>query len=242
MPYPAGHRDKIRAKIVEAARALFNRNGFESVSVNRIMAEAGLTRGGFYGYFKSKADLYIEVLSCFFTDPNWKNTWEGVEIDLDAVQLGPQVVRAYLSRQHFDDIEGSCPMIALPSDVARAERKTKQAFEGVFGAMVGFLERDVRNQNGPALATAKGIAALCIGGMVVARAMDDRGAAENCGKHAWKLHSGSADGDSCDRIANSEAILSASVARQCSPTSDECGWSPGKKILLERGQKTTGCK
>ena len=69
-------------------------------------------------------------------------------------------------------------MIALPSDVARAERKTMQAFEGVFGAMVRFLERDVRSQNGPALATAKGIAALCIGGMVVARAMDDRGAAD----------------------------------------------------------------
>lgn len=178
MPYPAGHRDHTRAKIVQAARALFNRNGFESVSVNRIMAEAGLTRGGFYSYFESKADLYIEALSCFFTDPNWKNSWEGVEIDLNAAQLGPQVVRAYLSRQHFDNIEGSCPMIALPSDVARSDQRTRQAFEGVFGAMVRFLERDVRNDNGPTLATAKGIAALCIGGMVVARAMDDRGAAD----------------------------------------------------------------
>jgi hypothetical protein len=34
---------------------------------------------------------------------------------------GPQIVRAYLSRQHFDDVENSCPMIALLSDVARSD-------------------------------------------------------------------------------------------------------------------------
>ncbi|HEX5281015.1 MAG TPA: TetR/AcrR family transcriptional regulator [Micropepsaceae bacterium] len=78
MPYPIGHRDKIRTRIIHSARRLFNRNGFENVSVNQIMAAAGLTRGGFYQYFKSKSDLYVEALSCFFTDPNWKNTWEGV--------------------------------------------------------------------------------------------------------------------------------------------------------------------
>jgi len=44
MPYPVDHRDK---KIVQAARRLFNRNGFENATVNQIMAAAGLTRGGF---------------------------------------------------------------------------------------------------------------------------------------------------------------------------------------------------
>ena len=173
MPYPAGHRDKIRKKIIHSARRLFNQNGFENVSVNQIMAAAGLTRGGFYSYFESKSDLYAEVLSCFFTDPNWNNTWEGVEIDLRAARVGPQVVRAYLSRQHFENVEDSCPMVALPSDVARGERKAKRAFETVFRAMVRFLERDVRNRTHRANITAQAIAALCVGGMVIARAMDD---------------------------------------------------------------------
>ena len=62
MPYPAGHREQVRQKIVESARRLFNRSGFESVSVDSIMAHAGLTRGGFYSYFESKSDLYAEVL------------------------------------------------------------------------------------------------------------------------------------------------------------------------------------
>src|ERR1700690_3966812 len=91
---------RLRKRIIDSARRLFNRYGFENVSIQKIMAGAGLTHGGFYSYFQSKSDLYAEVLSCFFTDPEWKNCWEGVEIDMRK-DLGPQVVRAYLSRQHF---------------------------------------------------------------------------------------------------------------------------------------------
>jgi AcrR family transcriptional regulator len=175
MPYPAGHREQVRRKIVESARRLFNRSGFESVSVDSIMAHAGLTRGGFYSYFESKSDLYAEVLGCFFTDPNWKSRWEGVHVDLASPEAGPQIVRAYLSRQHFDDVENSCPMVALPSDVARGDAKVKTAFETVFKAMVTLLGREVRSGSQPRENTAMAIAALCIGGMVVARSMNDRG-------------------------------------------------------------------
>jgi TetR/AcrR family transcriptional regulator, transcriptional repressor for nem operon len=171
MPYPAGHREQVRKKIVESARRLFNRSGFESVSVDSIMAHAGLTRGGFYSYFESKSDLYAEVLGCFFTDPNWKNRWEGVHVDLASPDAGPQIVRAYLSRQHFNDVENSCPMVALPSDVARSDEKVKTAFETVFKAMVTLLGREVKDRSQD---TAMAIAALCIGGMVVARSMNDR--------------------------------------------------------------------
>ena len=40
MPYPADHREKIRQKIVQAARRLFNQHGFENVSINEIMGAA----------------------------------------------------------------------------------------------------------------------------------------------------------------------------------------------------------
>jgi AcrR family transcriptional regulator len=75
MPYAEGHRDRTRKKIVDSARRLFNRYGFDNVSLNEIMAGAELTRGGFYSYFDSKSELYAEVLGCFFTDPEWKNFW-----------------------------------------------------------------------------------------------------------------------------------------------------------------------
>ena len=104
MACPAGHRAAVKKNIINGAHKLFNRYGFESVSLHQIMAGAGLTQGGFYSYFKSKSDLYAEVLGYFFTDPEWKSCWEGVHVDLSSTDVGPQVVRAYLSRQHFEDV------------------------------------------------------------------------------------------------------------------------------------------
>ena len=182
MPYAAGHCTEVKGKIILSARRLFNRHGFDNVSITQIMAGADLTHGGFYSYFKSKSDLYTEVLGCFFTDPNWKSCWEGVEADLSSADVGPQVVRAYLSRQHFEDVENSCPMVALPTDVARSSKRAKRAFETVFQAMVSVLERS-SNENRPLRRVrAQATAALCIGGMVVARAMLNRARADELRK------------------------------------------------------------
>ena len=178
MPYPAGHRAAVKTKIIESARKLFNRYGFESVSVHQIMAGAGLTHGGFYSYFKGKSDLYAEVLGCFFTDPEWKSCWEGVHVDLSSTDVGPQVVRAYLSRQHFEDVENSCPMVALPTDVARSGKSARLAFQDVFKAMVDVLERSLTQNALRSRSTAQSIAALAVGGMVVARTMVDRALAD----------------------------------------------------------------
>ena len=182
MPYPAGHRATVKKNIVESARKLFNRHGFESVSLNQIMAGAGLTHGGFYAYFKSKSDLYAEVLGCFFTDPEWKSCWEGVQVDLSSTDVGPQVVRAYLSRQHFEDVENSCPMVALPTDVARSGVDARRAFETVFKAMVSVLERSLVQNEKRRRATAQSIAAMAIGGMIVARTLVDHNLADQLRK------------------------------------------------------------
>lgn len=178
MPYSADHRAMVRRRIVNSARRLFNRHGFSGVSLDAIMAGAGLTRGGFYSYFDSKSELYVEVLGCFFTDPEWQSCWEGIDVDLKSTDVGPQVVRAYLSRQHFEDVENSCPMVALPADVTRGDKRAKQAFETVFAAMVGVLERSLRANGRSRHAAAQAIAALCIGGMVVARALENRSSAD----------------------------------------------------------------
>jgi TetR/AcrR family transcriptional regulator, transcriptional repressor for nem operon len=178
MPYPTGHREQIRKNIIDSARRLFNLKGFDGVPIAAIMRGAGLTHGGFYSYFQSKSDLYREAMNCFFTDPEWKNCWEGVQVDLSATDVGAQIVNAYLSRQHFEDVENSCPMVALPTDVARSDEATRQAFETVFRAMVSVLERSLRGDRAYARVRARAIAALSIGGMVVARAIVDRAHAD----------------------------------------------------------------
>jgi TetR/AcrR family transcriptional repressor of nem operon len=173
MPYPQGHRDETKTRIVRSAQRLFNVQGFEGASIDQIMAAADLTRGAFYRYFASKSDLYAEAMDCFFTNPECGNRWEGVEVDPAKGPIGPQIVRAYLSRQHFQDIEDSCPMVALPGDVARSGANAKRAYENALKGMIEHLQSDAPETGKPDQSTALAIAALCIGGMVVARAADN---------------------------------------------------------------------
>lgn len=65
-------------------------------------------------------------------------------------------------------------MVALPSDVARSGKSARSAFETVFKSMVSVLERSLIQNGRPRRATAESIASMCIGGMVVARALVDR--------------------------------------------------------------------
>jgi TetR/AcrR family transcriptional repressor of nem operon len=217
MPYPSGHRTEVERKIVESARKLFNRHGFDGVSLHQIMAGAGLTHGGFYSYFQSKSDLYAEVLGCFFTDPHWKNCWEGVEVDLTSSGAGEQVIHAYLSDQHLENVANSCPMVALPSDVARSGPRAKRAFQTVFQAMVDVLNRSLpKAQRSSRPSTAQAIAALCVGGMVVARAIADRAHAdslrESCMSIALNLGGWQHHGKSKNRKSKSNGTSAPTIS------------------------------
>ncbi|WP_297487091.1 TetR/AcrR family transcriptional regulator [Thermococcus sp.] len=52
---------KTREKLVLAAMELFARKGFDKTTVDEIVAKAGIAKGTFYLYFKSKDDLIKEL-------------------------------------------------------------------------------------------------------------------------------------------------------------------------------------
>ncbi|WP_426664643.1 TetR/AcrR family transcriptional regulator [Rhodanobacter aciditrophus] len=176
MPYSADHKQRTRARIVECARMLFNRKGFTEVSIDEIMASAGLTRGGFYNHFRTKEELFVEAVAAY-QEFNPLERWPG--LDFDPQRCGSafarQMVDAYLSREHLDDIEGHCPMIALPSDVARAGPGVKHAYRGLLERMAGLLARNADASVDAQAARRRGLAlaALCVGGMVLARTIED---------------------------------------------------------------------
>jgi TetR/AcrR family transcriptional regulator, transcriptional repressor for nem operon len=99
------------------------------------------------------------------------------------------IVSAYLSRAHLDDIEGSCPLIGLPTDVARGGAAVKAAYAEVLEMMVGAFAAQLGPDQKAAREKALGIAALCVGGMVLARAVDDPAVADDLREAARKLAS-----------------------------------------------------
>jgi TetR/AcrR family transcriptional regulator, transcriptional repressor for nem operon len=173
MPYSPDHRAQVRERIVSSARRLFNRRGFNAVSIDDVMAEAGLTRGSFYAYFDSKSDLYSTSITAILNEKPIKN-WDGVSIDPRAGVLSAEIIGDYLSVSHFEDIDGSCPLIALPNDVSRTEESVKRAFESVLRALIDIFEQGLHRQGRAARHRALAIASLCVGGMVLARTVEDR--------------------------------------------------------------------
>lgn len=62
-------RAKTRADLLDAARELFARQGFEGSSVEQISEAAGYSRGAFYSNFTTKEDLLIALIErCFQQD------------------------------------------------------------------------------------------------------------------------------------------------------------------------------
>jgi AcrR family transcriptional regulator len=51
-----------RERLLDAAERVFLRRGLQGSSVEEIAAEAGFTRGAFYSNFKSKDELFVELL------------------------------------------------------------------------------------------------------------------------------------------------------------------------------------
>jgi TetR/AcrR family transcriptional repressor of nem operon len=190
MPYPPEHRTETRTRILDSARRLFNRNGLTEISIDKIMAGAGLTHGGFYKYFGSKEELYAEAIT-HFVNCGPTEDWQRpalMEMAPGTTPNGKRLARAildtYLSREHLDDIEGSCPVVGLATDVARCGDATKRAYRQVMEMMVGIFSANLgpnpvaseaaKARNDADSQRALAVVAMCVGGMVLARAVDDQ--------------------------------------------------------------------
>jgi len=173
MSHPPRNRDQVRHRIIRSAGLLFNRHGFTAVSIDDIMAGAGLTRGGFYSYFQSKSELYAEAISRFVSEKQ-----EDIGAFGKAPERAAQIVRDYLSLEHFEDVDRSCPLLGLPNDLSRKDRSVRMAQEQALRMMIETFERGVTPSTQSARQRALALTSLCVGGMVLARAIEDRSLAD----------------------------------------------------------------
>jgi TetR/AcrR family transcriptional regulator, transcriptional repressor for nem operon len=173
MPYAADHKDKTRTRIVDSARVLFNRHGFDSVSIDDVMKGAGLTRGGFYSHFSSKQSLYAAAVSSFNSCNPFARRCERKPKQRTERQLAELLVDTYLSDDTLADVDNHCPLIALPSDVARAGLQPRAAYTQLVEGMLDIFRAAFSKADRRARHKAQLIVNLCVGGMLIARTTDD---------------------------------------------------------------------
>ncbi len=171
MPYTPEHRAKSKQRIIDAARKQFNIHGFDGVSIKQVMQAAGLSHGGFYHHFDNKDALFAEAVASF-------SALMQEQISAEAAPSGNLLIKAvldgYLSDAHLNDHGNDCPMIAVPSDVARAGTAAKQAYQQVFETMLHTFESNLENGSNRAKHNAAlTLSILSVGGMVLARSLED---------------------------------------------------------------------
>jgi TetR/AcrR family transcriptional repressor of nem operon len=160
-----------RKRILEVAARLFRENGFEGVGVDGIMQEAGLTHGGFYGHFASKADLADQA--CAAAIGRSTDKWEALAESPPEAALA-EIARSYLSKKHRDDPGSGCVLAALGGEVARRSDAVRTTVTKGVRAQLAILEA-VAGGSSKAERREKAIAALSglVGAMVVGRLVDD---------------------------------------------------------------------
>jgi TetR/AcrR family transcriptional regulator, transcriptional repressor for nem operon len=108
-----------RRNVVRTAGRLFRERGVDGVSVADIMAEAGLTHGGFYKQFASKEALVVEAVADAFAE---QATSLGTYQDQpDQAAAHAAFIAGYLSPDHRDDPGPGCPTAGFGGDMARQE-------------------------------------------------------------------------------------------------------------------------
>lgn len=110
--------ERLRARLLDAARELFATHGFESVSIRKIAERAGCPTMTFYGYFKSKRALL-------------RHLWEDVFAELEAhavaaadAEQHPDKRLAAFVRAMIDywlDHPGSYRIVFMNQDVVEAD-------------------------------------------------------------------------------------------------------------------------
>jgi len=169
MPWPKDHKSRTHHRIVQAAAAAFRARGISGVRVEEIMAEAGLTHGGFYAHFASKHDLLAEALE--HASGQTVQTLSRTLASVPAERTLQAVADAYLSPEHAAHPDRGCPVAALGPELARADGRTQRALARSVRQRLDWMrslapQESMRRRDDHVI----GVLACMVGGVILARA------------------------------------------------------------------------
>lgn len=121
--YGKDHKQATREAILKHASERFRREGIAAVGVRPLMADAGLTHGGFYAHFESRADLVAATLD--YAAASTLDYFQAAIAEVPAERKLETIVRTYLRRIHRDHMALGCSVSALAPEIARENAATR---------------------------------------------------------------------------------------------------------------------
>lgn len=119
-----------KEKLMETAIGLIWQSNYSNVGVAEICKQAGVTKGSFYHYFETKADLFYEASQHY---------WDSMKLELDKIyspshspleqleNLIRFIIEKQENNQHDDNPVSGCPFFTAGGQSGVGEEKVRQA-------------------------------------------------------------------------------------------------------------------
>jgi TetR/AcrR family transcriptional repressor of nem operon len=167
MRFEKGHKDATRQRIIETAAARFRQDGVAATGIAGLMAEAGLTHGGFYAHFASKEALVGAAMREALAHSKARTAL--AQSGLEAY------IRTYLRPAHRDAPAHGCVVATLAPEIARHDETTRAGFtdglRDIFERIEAKLPATIPPEDRPTIAI--GIFGVMVGTLQMARTVTD---------------------------------------------------------------------
>jgi len=172
-------------RILDAAAARLRTEGLMGAAIGLVMRDANLTHGAFYSHFANKEELTAAAFRHALT--NNRTRWTTGPSGEHWPQRLTRLAKRYLTPAHRDDPANGCAFAAVASEAARSPAEFRRVFEA---EMIQSLRAICGPAADPAAANpaanpdpngldparhdeAIALLALCVGGVTLARAVED---------------------------------------------------------------------
>jgi TetR/AcrR family transcriptional repressor of nem operon len=141
MRYHPDDKEKTRQRILRVAARRFRSEGLQGVGIANLMADLGMTHGGFYAHFIDKEALVTATCTEAFSAQ--QRYWDKLLAQHPGEHALRTLIGDYLSSQHRDHPETGCFAAALASEMARRDNRSRRAFTTGIEQQLNRLERAV---------------------------------------------------------------------------------------------------
>lgn len=175
--------------IIQETIRLFSAKGYSSTSIHDIQEATGMSKGGLYNYFKSKEELFFEVLKT--AQRIWRERClHGVGKQPTPVAKIHRILQNYRDRYLKDgnNFPGGCIFIVLAVDLSNHKPELAHKLEGGFSGLKRlFLQLVEESQREGYLhpdTNASAIVEIIFNGMLGASLMYGNNRSNECLDHA----------------------------------------------------------
>jgi len=133
--------EETRRRILQAAFAEFYRTGFQGGSLNRIVEEAGTTKGALFHHFKDKNDLGYTVVAEVI-HPRIKANWVNPLADsIDPITDVKHAIRHFAKEERASGrLAQGCPLNNLAQEMSPLDEGFRRRLEQIYSEWREALE------------------------------------------------------------------------------------------------------